>query len=220
VVEHGAVGALLGGPLAARMLVSQGCRPIGPPMTVTAAEGNVILGLAGTPALAKLEQVFTALDPADQQLASTGLQLGIAMDEYTDRQERGDFLIRGIIGADQDRQALVVGDLVDVGRTVRFQVRDASSADEDLHQLLARLRDDGGGRGPDSVLLFSCNGRGSALFPASAGGADHDVRAVREQLGVSGVGGFFAAGEIGPVAGRNHLHGFTASILAFGPAGG
>jgi small ligand-binding sensory domain FIST len=27
--------------------------------------------------------------------------------------------------------------------------------------------------------------------------------------------GFFAAGEIGPVAGRNHLHGFTASVLLF-----
>jgi small ligand-binding sensory domain FIST len=29
------------------------------------------------------------------------------------------------------------------------------------------------------------------------------------------VAGFFAAGEIGPVGGRNHLHGFTASVLAF-----
>ena len=25
----------------------------------------------------------------------------------------------------------------------------------------------------------------------------------------------FAAGEIGPVGGRNHLHGFTASVLTF-----
>jgi small ligand-binding sensory domain FIST len=39
---------------------------------------------------------------------------------------------------------------------------------------------------------------------------------VGDQLGIRDVAGFFAAGEIGPVGGRNHLHGFTASILAFG----
>jgi small ligand-binding sensory domain FIST len=27
--------------------------------------------------------------------------------------------------------------------------------------------------------------------------------------------GFFAAGEIGPIAGRNALHGFTASMALF-----
>jgi small ligand-binding sensory domain FIST len=39
---------------------------------------------------------------------------------------------------------------------------------------------------------------------------------VRSDLVESGVAGCFAAGEIGPVAGRNFVHGFTASILAFG----
>jgi small ligand-binding sensory domain FIST len=29
------------------------------------------------------------------------------------------------------------------------------------------------------------------------------------------VAGMFCAGEIGPIAGRNHLHGFTASIVLF-----
>jgi small ligand-binding sensory domain FIST len=39
---------------------------------------------------------------------------------------------------------------------------------------------------------------------------------VREQLGVEGVAGFYGAGEIGPVGGRNHLHGWTASVLVVG----
>jgi len=30
------------------------------------------------------------------------------------------------------------------------------------------------------------------------------------------VAGLLAAGEIGPVGGRNHLHGQSASVLAFG----
>jgi small ligand-binding sensory domain FIST len=44
---------------------------------------------------------------------------------------------------------------------------------------------------------------------------DHDVLAVQQGLAVADVGGFFAAGEFGPVGGRNHVHGFTATVLAF-----
>lgn len=219
-VRRGAVGVLLGGPVAARPVVSQGCRPVGPTMVVTRAEGNVVLELAGTPALTKLEQIVAALDPGEQAMVSGGLLIGVAMNEYAEEHERGDFLIRGLLGADRDRDALVVGDLVEVGRTVRFQVRDAAAADEDLRQLLDRFRRESGLASVDGALLFSCNGRGASMFaPATFGGADHDVRAVHRLLAPSGVAGFFAAGEIGPVGGRNHLHGFTASILAFGSGG-
>ena len=50
-------------------------------------------------------------------------------------------------------------------------------------------------------------------------GADHDVLALRRGLDGPAVAGFFAGGEIGPVgrATRNHLHAFTASVLAFRP---
>jgi small ligand-binding sensory domain FIST len=211
-IERGAVGVLLGGPVGARTLVSQGCRPVGPAMTVTASDGNVILELAGMPALAKLEEIVTELEPAEQALATTGLQIGIAMDEYAEDHDQGDFLVRGIAGADEVRKGLVVGDLVPVGRTVRFQLRDAAAADADLRLSLRKFRKDSSLDTIEGALLFSCNGRGARLFPT----ADHDVTVVREGLAVDGVAGFFAAGEIGPVGGRNHVHGLTASILAFG----
>jgi small ligand-binding sensory domain FIST len=179
-------------------------------MTVTAADGNVLLGLAGMSATEKLERVVAALAPEEQALVTRGLHLGVAMDEYAEEHSTGDFLVRGVVGVENDRGGLVVGDVVEVGRTVQFQVRDADSADADLHKVLD------GGRSealPDvaGALLFSCNGRGAGLF----GSADHDVQAVRAWLGTDGVAGFFAAGEIGPVGGRNHLHGFSASVLAF-----
>ena len=210
--DRGAVGVLLGGAVS-MSVVSQGCRPVGPAMTVTAASGNVIAELAGTPALQKVEEILALLTPADQALASSGLQLGIALDEYAEEHDRGDFLIRGILGLDPDSSGLVVGDLVQVGSTVRLQVRDAEGADEDLRALLGAFA----GRHPSiaGALLFSCNGRGGHLFGSSLGGADHDVAAVRRELRTDPVVGFFAGGELGPVAGRNHLHGFTASILAF-----
>ena len=210
-VDRGAVGALLAGPVGARALVSQGCRPIGPAMTVTAADGNVLLEIAGVPALDKLEQILLELDPESQALAATGLHIGIAMDEYAEEHGLGDFLVRGIAGSDPDRRGIVVGDLVPVGRTVQFQLRDATAADDDLRRTLRALRT-GTLDTVEGALLFSCNGRGAEMFTA----ADHDVVVVGEELAVDAVAGFFAAGEIGPVAGRNHMHGFTASMLAFG----
>jgi small ligand-binding sensory domain FIST len=211
VLERGAVGALLAGPVGARALVSQGCRPIGPAMTVTAADGNVVLQLAGIPALDKLEQIVGELDPATQALATTGLQVGIAMDEYADEHGAGDFLMRGLAGVDAQRRGLIVGDLVPVGRTLQFQVRDADTADDDLRRRLRTFRQ-GSFDTIEGALLFSCNGRGAHMFAS----ADHDVAVLEEELAVDAVAGFFAAGEIGPVAGRNHMHGLTASVLAFG----
>jgi small ligand-binding sensory domain FIST len=214
VVDRGAVGVLLRGPVTLRTVVSQGCRPIGPTMIVTRAEGNVVLELAGVSAVKKLEEIVADLPPEEQALATRGLQLGIAMDEYAEVHERGDFLIRAVMGVDTDREGLVVGDLVDVGRTVRFQVRDAHAADEDLRELLAGPAVLGGPGLVEGALLFSCNGRGATLFPS----ADHDALVVAEQFAHAPAAGFFAAGEIGPVGGRNYLHGFTASIVAFGSA--
>ncbi len=206
-VDRGAVGVVLAGT-GARAVVSQGCRPVGPAMTVTRGAGNVLLELAGRPALARVEQVLRDLPPHDQALASAGLHLGIAADEHPDEP---DFLVRAILGADRDTGGLVVGDLVEVGQTVRLQVRDADAADVELRRLLHRAR---GAQAPSSgVLLFTCNGRGAALFGPGHGGADHDPRVVREVLSPHGVGGFFAGGELGPVGGRNHLHGFTAAVL-------
>lgn len=207
VVDRGAVGVLLQGS-GVRTLVSQGCRAVGPAMTVTAAAGNVIRTLAGVPAVQRLEQVLAELPPGDQALASRGLQVGIARDEYA---EEPDFLVRGILGTEPETGGLVVGDMVEVGQTVRLQVRDAEAADADLRALLAGYRRDTRDAPAGGALVFSCNGRGASLF----GSADHDPALVRQELAALGVAGFFAAGELGPVAGRNHLHGFTASVLAF-----
>jgi small ligand-binding sensory domain FIST len=211
IVNSGAVGVLLGGSLMTSTVVSQGARPIGPPMVVTKAEDNILYELAGMPALAKLEEIVAGLPDGERGLVEAGLLIGVAMDEYAEEHERGDFLVRGVIGADPEVGALAAGEIIEVGQTVRFHVRDAGAADEDLTHLLGDLD-----LAPiEGALLFSCSGRGRAMFPNS----DHDVRALRDVLGRPGIGGFFAAGEIGPVAGRNHVHSFTASILAFGPGG-
>ena len=211
VVDRGAVGVLLQGS-GARVIISQGCRPVGPPMTVTAAAGNVVRSIAGVPALQRVEELLEQLPPEDQALASVGLQLGVALDEYA---EDHDFLMRSVVGSESRTGGVVVSGPVEVGRTVRLQVRDADAADADLRRLLAGYRRDSRDVPAGGALLFSCNGRGAQLYGSAYGGADHDPSVVRSELAAQGLAGFFAGGELGPVAGRNHLHGFTASVLAF-----
>jgi small ligand-binding sensory domain FIST len=209
ILRDGAVGAILTGA-GMTTVVSQGCRPVGRTYAVTRAERNVLFELGGAPAMSRIEELYEGSTERDQLLIRRGLHVGSAITETKPELGRGDFLIRNVVGVDRETGAIAISDLIEVGRTVQFQVRDAESAREDLRVVLERERR---ARPTDvaGALLFSCNGRGSALF----GQPDHDVGAVRHAFGDVPVAGFFAAGEIGPVAGKNFLHGFTASILLF-----
>lgn len=202
VVADGGVGVILPAEVATSTVVSQGCRPIGQPMIVTRAEGNLVHELAGRPALDRLDDLVRAAGPDERALLASGLQFGIAIDEHRETFGRGDFLVRGVLGADRGRRALAVGQQVGVGTTVQFHVRDAAAADEDLRTMLA-------GRHGDGALVFTCNGRGQRLF----GEPDHDARVVHDLLDAPALAGMFCAGEIGPIGGRSFVHGFTASVL-------
>jgi small ligand-binding sensory domain FIST len=209
VVDGGAVACSLAG-VEVLTCVSQGAAPAGPEMTVTAAEGNVIEELASQPAIERIREAIASLDPREQTLASGGLLLGIVIDENQPEYERGDFLVRPIVGADPGAGTIAVGERVRVGQTVRMHVRDGASADEDLRAALRSQVDALGTSGAAGALLFTCNGRGSHMFQVP----DHDAAAIDDALGIP-AGGFFCAGEIGPVGGRNFLHGFTATMAVF-----
>jgi small ligand-binding sensory domain FIST len=210
VLDHGAVGVRLEG---VEMLpcVSQGAAPLGREVTITAAEGNVIHELAGRPALQMVELIISELSSRERGLVAGGLLIGVVIDGGKPEYEQGDFLVRGVLGADAESGALVVGTQVQAGQVVRLHARDARSADEDLRQAL-RLRIEAlAGERPAGALVFSCNGRGSGMFGIS----DHDVETIEHELGGAPSAGFFAAGEIGPVGGRRFLHGFTATVAVF-----
>jgi small ligand-binding sensory domain FIST len=208
-VEAGAVGCLLDG-VELLPCVSQGAAPVGPEMAITSAEGNVIRELAFKPALERLGEVVAGLDSDERREAAGGMLLGIVIDENRPEHERGDFLVRPLVGADRESGAVAVGEGIRVGQTVRLHVRDGISADADLREALALQAGAVGSAGAAGALMFTCNGRGRDLF----GVADHDADAVEDALGAP-VGGFFCAGEIGPVGGRNFLHGFTATLAVF-----
>jgi small ligand-binding sensory domain FIST len=202
--DSGAVALLCSDDVPVRPVVSQGCRPVGKPFTVTRSDRNLVYELAGQPAMTRLQELVNSVGDDERDLMRQGLHVGLVVDEHKLDFTRGDFLVRNVLGADQRTGALAIGERVDVGTTVQFQVRDADAADDDLRALLNGVHG-------DAALLFTCNGRGTNLFPA----ANHDTGTIEELLGTVPLAGAFCAGEIGPVGGRNFLHGFTASLLVF-----
>jgi small ligand-binding sensory domain FIST len=177
---------------------------------ITSAEGNVIRELAGEPALDRLEHEILALPPEEQRQVANGLLVGLVIDENKSEYGRGDYVVRGLLGADEESRALAVGDRVRVGQTLRFHFRDATSADRDLRDALDEAVA-AAGSSAAGALVFSCNGRGASMF----GVADHDARAVAAALGAPALAGFFCGGYIGPVGGRAFLHGLTATLAVF-----
>ena len=209
VLTSGVVGVRLHG-MRCVPIVSQGCRPIGEPYIVTGADGALITELGGRPPLQRLREIVEVLPSDEQDLISHGLQIGIVVDEHLALPGQGDFMIRGLLGADASTGAIEIGQVVEVGETVQYQVRDALGADKDLRVAVERAAAQLPGP-PAGALLFTCNGRGRRMF----GVADHDASTIEQLLGGIPLAGFFAAGEIGPIAGRNALHAFTASMTLF-----
>ena len=192
-----------------RPVVAQGAEPLGQPWIVTECEANTVKSLGSRPALEVLQETLLELDESTRERAARNLLVGLAMNEYQETHERGDFLIRNVMGADRESGTVAINAIPRVGQTFQFQFRDAQAADDDLRTRLSDLRDE---LQPEEevlgALLCSCNGRGRGLF----GEPDHDASALTEIFGPVPTAGFFCNGEIGPVGGENHLHGFTASI--------
>jgi small ligand-binding sensory domain FIST len=210
VITGGAVGVRFDG-VDVLPCVSQGAAPVGPELTVTAADGRMIQELAGAPALDKVREVLNDLSPRDRELAGEGLLMGMVINGGKPDYGPGDFLVRGLLGADPDSGVIAVGAPVEPGQVVRLHARDAASADRDLRAALGLGMEALGGAAPAGALCFSCNGRGRGMF----GRPDHDAAALAATLSGAPAAGFFAAGEIGPVGGESFLHGFTATVALF-----
>ncbi|MDB6156159.1 MAG: hypothetical protein JWL90_4612 [Chthoniobacteraceae bacterium] len=205
-IIEGAVAIGYKGGVRIETLVSQGCRPIGEPFTITGAEQNFVLSLGSRPAYEILQETFEALPDSDKELAQGNIFAGLAVSEYVDEFKTGDFLVRNLLGADPEHGVLALGAYPRVGQTLQFQLRDRRSADTELRHLAAQkeIR-------PFASLLFPCSGRGKHLF----GTANHDAEVLRETFGSHPSAGFFCNGEIGPVGGKNFVHGYTASAALF-----
>jgi len=217
VASEGGVAVALAGAVRVDVIVSQGCRPVGPPLEATRVRGNLLLELDGEPALERAERVLQELPEAERGRLEHGLYVGRPV--RPGAAGPGDYLIRNLLGADREHGAIAVGDRIAERERVRLHVRDASTAREDLELLLSPQAFDARA---EAALLFACNSRGVGLY----GRPDGDLRTLQAALGGTlPTAGMFCAGELGPVGGVNFLHGHTASIALIrsgraAPAGG
>ena len=213
-VNSGAVAIVIEGGTRIVNAVSQGCRPIGPPVVATKVDGNILLELRGEPAAKVMFEILEGLDESDRDLFQAGAFMGRAIDSSKSTFEPGDLLVRNIMGLDPEHHAIAIADdALRAGSTFQLMVRDAASASADLDSALevAGLATSGQAVG---ALLFTCAGRGHAMF----GSPHHDTVALERAFGPDfPVAGFSANGEIGGVGGQPFLHGFTASVALFAP---
>ena len=211
IVHQGALGVAISGAVDVDVVVSQGCRPIWRPFKVVSAHHNVIFNLEGRPPLAWLQDLIPELSEDDRLLLQNGLFVGCSIKPGQEQLGRGDFIIRGVVGIDQQSGAIAIGDSVMDGETIQFHLRDALTAKEDLEMMLIpqTFRPL-----PSGALAFLCNGRGIRLYDHPNG----DISVIQANLEGTRLAGFFCAGEIGPIGGTNFLHGHTASLVFFRPA--
>jgi small ligand-binding sensory domain FIST len=192
-----------------RTIVSQGCKPVGEPLTITRAEENLVYEIGSRAAYQVLSETFNTLPADERERARGNLFAGLAASEYVAELKQGDFLIRNLLGADPQTGAVAVGARVRTGQTMQFQLRDKLTAHSDLVKL---AQQNGCGFGtPFASLVFSCNGRGERFF----GVPSHDAATLAEIFGPVPSAGLFCNGEIGPIGDASFLHGYTASIALF-----
>jgi small ligand-binding sensory domain FIST len=211
-VVPGGVALALQGDVAVNAVVSQGCKPIGEPLTVTHAEKNVLYALGSRPAYEVLSDVYKELSDTEREQARGHLFAGIAVSEYLEDYKRGDFLVRNIIGADPKSGAVAINATPRVGQTLQYQLRDSRVATDELRRLL-RAQVAEGYRAPYAGLLCTCHGRGRGLF----GGPNHDVGLVNDYYPGLPLAGLFTHVQLGPVGDRSFAHGYTASLALIGP---
>ena len=214
IVTGGCVGVALQGGVEVDTIVAQGCRAIGPPMTVTGCSGYFLEGLDGRPAVERLVEIYHEAGAEDQERMQTSLHIGVAATGLKLELGAGDFLIRNVLQLDHEKGVIAVGDRLSRGQTVQFHVRDAAAATQDLDQILARYRS----RQPEAAprrggCCSPARGRGHRFF----GQPGHDSGRLEESLGQIPLGGFFCGGEIGPVGDTTYLHGYTSSFALFRP---
>lgn len=212
--DDGGVGLSIGGSFDLLPVVSQGCEPIGEPWTITGVSGKWIETIANRPALQVLTDTLAALPEPTKRAAHRNLVAGLAANEYRVTFDRGDFLIRNIVGVDRQSGAIALGARPRVGQTIQFQLRDAATASLDLVATLLETQIRLNGREAIGAVMATCNGRGTTLF----GEPHHDAGLVERRFPGLPITGLIAAGEIGPVGSNTFIHGFSSCLGMIVPA--
>ena len=207
----GAVALGLEGAVTIEPLISQGCRPVGSPWTITQAEDNVIHQIGNRPILEVLRDTLEGMSQKEQQKARGNIFIGLVLDEYQASFSVGDFLVRNLAAIDPKTGAVAIATPLRVGQNLQFQIRDAHSASNDFEMHLKEKAAELAGRSIYGSCLCDCIGRGTSLY----GVPDHDVAIIHDTFSELPIVGLFCNGEFATSQNRTLLHGYAASLGLF-----
>jgi small ligand-binding sensory domain FIST len=201
-------GLALSGSLESLIGITQGCQPVTESLTITKAQGNLIIEINNHPAFEVFAKVIKGPLLRDLRRALAFVFAGLPSDIEKNSVAPGEYLVRNIVGIDPQKGILAVGEEVLEGERMVFTLRDAQRAREDLNQMLQRQLRSLGGKKPQFGLYFNCCARGTSLY----GIPGIDTAYIRQSLGDFPLIGFFGNFELGPQGGRNHLLAYTGVL--------
>ena len=149
VFDGGLSGVAFGPGVQMLSRVTQGCQPIGPLATITAAQDNVVLELDHQPALDVLLGTLQVSLDGDPQPALQRVRATLAglVDPGTQPTGRAghfgtDVRVRHIVGLDATRRGVALADRVETGMRLAFCQRNAAAARADLMRICAEIREE------------------------------------------------------------------------------
>ncbi len=195
-------GVLLRQDVRVQTGLSQGCAPLGSVHRITEGREQVIAMLDGRPALDVFNEDVGEEVARDPRRIGASIHAALPIEES----DRGDYLVRNLIGIDPMRRWLAIGAKIEPGDRVMFVRRDPVSAREDLDRMLSHLarRLTGAAKG---ALYFSCIARGEHMF----GQAGAELAMIRRAIGPVPLIGFACGGEIC----NGRLYGYTGVLAVF-----
>lgn len=201
-------GFSLGGAFASSIGITQGSEPVGAPMTITKARGNLIFEIDRRPAF----EVFAGIikGPLRENLgrALAYVFAGLPVDPEKNSVGPGEYLVRNIVGVDPEKGALAVAEEIFEGERMLFTLRDGARARENLSRMVERQARSLDGKTPKLGLYFNCCARGRSLY-----GMDGiDTAYIRRSLGDFPLIGLFGSFELGPLGRKNHLLAYTGVL--------
>ncbi len=237
VVDGGLSGVVFSQNVKVATTLSQGCTPIGSSHTITRCDGHTVLELDEKKAVEVFEQDLRSFaikkidrDPDEILIDEAALGDPTAVPEEFKSLMKGeilaalpisesdqkDYLVRNIMGLDQDEGSMMIAEHVNKGDRLLFVHRDHDSVYEDLSKSLLELRKrvetEEGVFAPKGAVYISCVARAFSDPGLSDNPHEHnEVELIQDILGDVPLTGFYAGGEIS----KARLYGYTGILVLF-----
>ena len=200
-VEGALSGILFDAQVPVATALTQGCAPFGKTHAITSCQRNIAMRLDDRSALEVFREEIGELLARD--LPRAAQTIGVALPVRGS--DTGDYLVRNLMGIDENNGLLAIGEMLSTGQPLQFCRRDPASAEADLRRMLRELK--ARAPQPKGGVYYTCVGRGPNLFDSNSG----ELRIIQEELGDVPLTGFYCNGEIS----NNRLYGYTGVLTLF-----